>query len=195
MLIVKIIWEIFICLNASFYFTSSRAKKTLFKRNTYRKDIERTCLNKLTILISKWYGKNCSKSFSDARNSSDIEKEIIKQINTLKPFDMESHKAIPKKPFVSEEDNIEKEINLNPKDRIRNVDYCKCGCECKLMMTFAKSFCLLLRLIFFLNWDSLLARLNNYYKACSYKKKRHKRLKYTGSLFSKNLQLIVVCQF
>ena len=31
----------------------------------------------------------CSKSFSDASNSSDIEEEIIKQINTLKLFDME----------------------------------------------------------------------------------------------------------
>ena len=31
----------------------------------------------------------CSKSFCDASNSSDIEEEIIKQINTLKPFDIE----------------------------------------------------------------------------------------------------------
>ena len=38
---------------------------------------------------------NCSKSFSDARNSSYIE-EIIKQINTLKPFDMEPRNAIRK---------------------------------------------------------------------------------------------------
>ena len=39
--------------------------------------------------------KNCSKSFSDASNSSDIEKEIIEQINTLEPLDIETRKAIP----------------------------------------------------------------------------------------------------
>ena len=49
--------------------------------------------------------KNSSKSFSDASNSSDIEEEIIKQIKTLKPFDMEPRKAISKKHFVPEEGN------------------------------------------------------------------------------------------
>ena len=44
--------------------------------------------------------KNCSKVFSDASNSSDIKEEIIKQINTLKPFNMEPRNAIPKKHFV-----------------------------------------------------------------------------------------------
>ena len=45
--------------------------------------------------------KNCSKSFSDASNSSDIiEEKIIKQLSTPKPFDMEPHKAIPKKHFL-----------------------------------------------------------------------------------------------
>ena len=45
--------------------------------------------------------KNCSKSFSDASNSSDIiEEEIIKQLNTPKPFDMDPRKAITKKHFV-----------------------------------------------------------------------------------------------
>ena len=39
---------------------------------------------------------NNSKSFFDVSNSSDIEKEIIKQINALKPFDMESRNAILK---------------------------------------------------------------------------------------------------
>ena len=98
----------------------------------YRKDTERY---------------NCSKSFSDASNSSDIEEEIIKQINTLKPFGMESHTAIPKKHFLSEEENnCEEEINLTPQDGISNIDWCKCQCECKLMATFADSFCLLLRL-------------------------------------------------
>ena len=40
---------------------------------------------------------------------------------------------------------------------------------------------------FFLNCDSLHARLNNHYKAWSYKKKKHKRLNHTGNLFRKNL--------
>ena len=45
--------------------------------------------------------KNCSKSFSDSSNSLDIiEEEIIKQLNTPKPFDMEPRKAITKKHFV-----------------------------------------------------------------------------------------------
>ena len=89
--------------------------------------------------------KNCSKSFSDASNSSDIKEEIIKQINTLKPFDMKPRKAISKKPFVSEEQNsCEEEINLIPQERIGNIDWCKCGCEFKLIATFVKSFCLLL---------------------------------------------------
>ena len=69
--------------------------------------------------------KNCSKSFSDVRNSSDIEEEIIKQINMLKPFGMEPPKAIPKKLFVSEEENnCKEEINLTPQNRIGNIDWC-----------------------------------------------------------------------
>ena len=48
----------------------------------------------------EWYGKNFSKFLSDASNSSDIEEEIIKQFNTLKPLDMERREAIPKKRFV-----------------------------------------------------------------------------------------------
>ena len=56
--------------------------------------------------------KNCSKSFSDAANSSDIKEEIIKQLNILKPLNMEPHKAIPKKHSVLEEkNNCEEEIN------------------------------------------------------------------------------------
>ena len=68
-------------------------------------------------------GKNCSKSFSNASNSSDIEEEVIKQINTLKPFYMEPRNAIPKKLFVSEEqNNCEEEINLTPLDRTGNIN-------------------------------------------------------------------------
>ena len=49
-------------------------------------------------------------------------------------------KAILKKPFVfEEENNCEEEINLTPQDRIDNVDWCRCGCECKLLATFAES--------------------------------------------------------
>ena len=90
------------------------------------------------------YGKKiCSKSFSNVTNSSDI--EIIKQINTLKTFDMEPHKTIPKKLFLSEEEhNRKEEINLTSQDAIRNIDWYKCGCECILMATFAERFCLLL---------------------------------------------------
>ena len=38
-----------------------------------------------------------------------------------------------KKHFVSEEqNNFEEEINLTPQqDRIANIDWCKCGRECK----------------------------------------------------------------
>ena len=62
-----------------------------------------------------------------------------------KPFDMEPRKATPKKYFVSEEENdCEAEISSTPHGRISNIDWCKCGEECKPMMTFAESFCLLL---------------------------------------------------
>ena len=75
----------------------------------------------------------CSNIFTD------IEEDIIKQINTLKPFDMEPCKAIPKKNFGSEEENnCEKEINLTGQDKMENIDWCKCGCKCKPMATFAK---------------------------------------------------------
>ena len=50
-------------------------KKILLRRNIYRKYI------------------------SDASNSSDVEVEIIKQTNTLKPLNMEPCKAYPKNPF------------------------------------------------------------------------------------------------
>ena len=42
---------------------------------------------------------------------------------------------------------------------------------------------------FFLNWDSLHARL----KEWSYKIKEHKKLKLTENVFKKNLQLLGVC--
>ena len=51
--------------------------------------------------------KNCSKFYSDASSSSDIDEEIIKHQtnNTLKPFDIELRNAIPRKHFVLEEKN------------------------------------------------------------------------------------------
>ena len=103
--------------------------------------------NKLPSLISSYVEKNGSKSFSDINNASDIEEEIIKQINTLKPFDMEPYKDIPKKNFALEEENKrQQKINLAPLDRIVNIDWRKCGCECKTMAAFAERFCLFLRL-------------------------------------------------
>ena len=44
----------------------------------------------------------------------------------------------------------------------------------------------------FFSWDSPHARLNSYYKARSYKKKMHKKIKAYKNLFRKNLQLIGV---
>ena len=50
------------------------------------------------------------------------------QISTLKPFHMETRNTIPKKHFVSgEENNCGEEINLAPQDRFGN--WCKCGCD------------------------------------------------------------------
>ena len=54
-------------------------KKIWFKRSIYRSNIKQTCLNKPIKLISNDMEKNCSKSFFDASNSSDIEEEIIKK--------------------------------------------------------------------------------------------------------------------
>ena len=81
-------------------------------------------INKLAKLISSSdLEKNCSKSFLNASNSSDIKEEIIKQLNKSKPFNMEPRKAIPKKYFLSEEENAcEEVINLTQQDRISNVD-------------------------------------------------------------------------
>ena len=70
------------------------------------------------------YGNKLLKFFSNASNSSNVEEEIIKQMNTLKPFNVEPQKAITKKPFASEEENnCEEEINLTPQDRIGNIDW------------------------------------------------------------------------
>ena len=85
--------------------------------------------------------QNCAKSFLDASsNSSNIEEEVTKQINKLKPFNMDPRKAISEKHFVSDKgNNCEEEINLIPQDRIGDIDSCKCRCECKPMVTFAES--------------------------------------------------------
>ena len=67
------------------------------------------------MLINSDMEKNCSKFFCDVSKSSNIKEEIIKQINTLKPFVMEPPQAILKTPFVlEEENNCEEEINLTP---------------------------------------------------------------------------------
>ena len=119
------------------------------RRKSYRKHIGRAYLTvanffkiRLIKLINRDTDKNCSKSFSDSNDSSDIAEEIIKQISKLRPFDMEPRKTVPKKPSVSgEENNCEEEINLAPQDGNGNIDRCKCGCECKPTVTFAVSFC------------------------------------------------------
>lgn len=43
--------------------------------------------------------KNCQKFTSDTSNFSDIEKYLIKQLSTLKQFDMKPRNAIPKNIF------------------------------------------------------------------------------------------------
>ena len=48
---------------------------------------------------------------------------------------------------------------------------------------------------FFFNWDSLHARLNSHYRHGVTRKRNTKRLRPTGNLFRKNLQLKDVCQF
>ena len=50
-------------------------------------------------------------------------KGLLKQINTLKPFDMEPRKAILHF-ILEEENNCKEEINLTPHDRIGNTDWC-----------------------------------------------------------------------
>ena len=55
---------------------------------------------------------------------------------------MESRIAIPKKAFVSEEENYcDEEISFTQQDRIGNINWCKCGCDRKPMETFAESCC------------------------------------------------------
>ena len=98
------------------------------KRKSYLKEI---CA-KISYVFHKQTGKiisssdlekNCTKYFLNASNSSNIKEEIIKQLNKSKPFNMEPRKAIPKKYFVSEEENAcEEEINLTQQDRISNID-------------------------------------------------------------------------
>ena len=51
----------------------------------------------------------------------------------------------------------------------------------------------LLLVSLFFNWNSLHARPNSHFKAWSYTNKSIKRLKHTGKLCRKNLQLIGVC--
>ena len=64
-----------------------------------------------------------------------LQKEIFLKINIYRKNILYWKKKI-----------TEEETNLTPQDRIANIDWCKCGCECKPMATFAESFCLLLRL-------------------------------------------------
>ena len=104
-------------------------------------------INKQFKKIFQQIKKNCSKSFSDLSNSSDVKEQIIKQINTLKPFKMELHKAIPKKPFVSEEENnCKKDIDLKHHKIELVISIGTNVNECKLMTTFALGSFLLFQL-------------------------------------------------
>ena len=122
------------------------------KRKSYLKEIctEKIYFkffkNKPAKFINSDMEKKCSESSDASSNCSDIEEEVTKQMNMLKPFDMEPRKAIPNKIFVSEKENCQEEINLTPQDRIGNIDLTKSGCERKPMATFAKSLCILVRL-------------------------------------------------
>ena len=50
---------------------------------------------------------------------------------------MEPRKAVPMKNFALEyENDCEEEVNLTPQDRIGNIDWWKCGRECKLMVRY-----------------------------------------------------------
>ena len=62
---------------------------------------------------------NASFSFTSSRAQGNLFKKKYEQ----------------KKHFVSEEENnYEEETNLTPQD-IANINWCKCGCECKPMTT------------------------------------------------------------
>ena len=83
-----------------------------------------------------------------------FQRKKYKQIVSSFPFtssrarlNLFKKKYVQKKHFaLEEENNCEEEINLTLQERIANIDWCKCGCECKPMATFAESFCLLLPL-------------------------------------------------
>ena len=78
--------------------------------------------------------KSAENLFLMPGNYSDIKEEINKQINTLKLFNMEPCNATPKKYFGLEEvGNCKEEINLKPQNKTVNIDWCKCGYECKSM--------------------------------------------------------------
>ena len=57
-------------------------------------------------------------------------------------------------------------ITKLPKKYIQILQACKPNEDMKLDWNY-----------FFKNWDSLYARLNSHYKAWSYKKKKHKKIK------------------
>ena len=60
---------------------------------------------------------------------------------------------------------------------------------------FTSEFCEWVHVGIFFNWDSLHTRLNSLYKAWSSRKRSTKRLKYTGTLFRRNLLLKDVSSF
>ena len=61
-----------------------------------------------------------------AQNLFLIPATVIKQINTMKPFNMQPRAAVPYKTFVMEEENnFEEEISLASQDLIGNISCCK----------------------------------------------------------------------
>ena len=57
-------------------------KKILFKRNTYRKDIERTCLNKLTKLKCSDMEKDYSNFFLMTATLQILKKRLLNEKKT-----------------------------------------------------------------------------------------------------------------
>ena len=122
------------------------------KRKLYLRQI---CANKYWVnvlkqthkVIKQWYGKRLLKNFYCCQQQFRYRRRAYETNKHAETIRYGTSKVIPKKPFVSEEENnCKKEINLTSKDKIGNIHWCKNGCEFKLMVKFAKSFWSLLRL-------------------------------------------------
>ena len=82
-----------------------------------------------------------------------------------------------------------------PQDTIAKLNFHGiCGVSNDWFKSYLSSDRIVIKIYFF-NWDSLHTSLNNHETAWSYiqEKEAQKRLKHTGNLFRKNLQLTDVC--